>query len=157
MDLKNLLLVGFIAESNRIEGLTHEPAERELESAAHFLELDELVVGDLESLVWAFEPGARLREKVGQDVRVGKHVAPPGGARIRARLREILDDAVHDRQHPYLIHQRYEHLHPFMDGNGRSGRLLWAWQMRNHRYAPGLRLGFLHAFYYQTLEHWQGR
>ena len=37
--------------------------------------------------------------------------------------------------------------HPFTDGNGRSGRALWLWQMNNH--AP---FGFLHTFYYQTLE-----
>ena len=46
---------------------------------------------------------------------------------------------------------RYETLHPFMDGNGRSGRILWAWQMIEHNIAPGLSLGFLHAYYYQTL------
>ena len=52
---------------------------------------------------------------------------------------------------PFGIHLRYETLHPFMDGNGRSGRILWAWQMLHHDIAPGIRLGFLHAFYYQTL------
>lgn len=46
---------------------------------------------------------------------------------------------------PWEVHIAYEMLHPFTDGNGRSGRMLWAWQMRNFP------LDFLHTFYYQTL------
>lgn len=38
-----------------------------------------------------------------------------------------------------------------MDGNDRSGRILWAWQMIEHNISPGLSLGFLHALYYRTL------
>ena len=38
-----------------------------------------------------------------------------------------------------------------MDGNGRSGRALWLWQMVNqHNY--DMRLGFLHLWYYQSLQ-----
>lgn len=51
---------------------------------------------------------------------------------------------------PMRAHVEYETLHPFMDGNGRSGRVLWAWQMRRDGRDP-LQLGFLHAFYYQAL------
>lgn len=47
---------------------------------------------------------------------------------------------------PFTTHLRYESIHPFSDGNGRSGRALWLWQMKGR--AP---LGFLHQFYYQTL------
>ena len=42
-----------------------------------------------------------------------------------------------------------------MDGNGRSGRILWAWQMIEHNINPGLSLGFLHTFYYQALSAWE--
>ena len=45
----------------------------------------------------------------------------------------------------------YEMLHPFMDGNGRSGRALWAWMMLRLGQDP-FALLFLHRFYYQTLE-----
>jgi len=77
-----------------------------------------------------------------------------------ANVGEVIDTAVQagaNSVHPYLIHHAYETLHPFMDGNGRSGRILWACQMLAHDYSPGLALGFLHCFYYQALSHGQGR
>jgi hypothetical protein len=52
---------------------------------------------------------------------------------------------------PLEAHVRYETLHPFTDGNGRTGRALWYWMMVGSSRAD---LGFLHAFYYQTLKKW---
>ena len=52
---------------------------------------------------------------------------------------------------PAEYHQRYETLHPFMDGNGRSGRALWAWQRLQRGESP-FALGFLWAYYYETLQ-----
>lgn len=43
-------------------------------------------------------------------------------------------------------------LHPFMDGNGRTGRAVWAWAMQRDGQDP-FALSFLHRFYYQTLEY----
>ena len=51
---------------------------------------------------------------------------------------------------PWKMHVDFETLHPFMDGNGRTGRALWAWHMRRLDLDP-FALSFLHRFYYQTL------
>jgi len=146
-------LADFIRESNRIEGIEREPGDpqlvRELFHTRLFVTLKHVTVRDLEHFVaictGAQHHPAELRRRVGMDVRVGNHVAPLGGHEIEVRLETILRNL--DRLTPFQTHIEYESLHPFTDGNGRSGRALWLWQMGGA--AP---LGFLHRFYYQTLE-----
>lgn len=64
---------------------------------------------------------------------------------------ELSPDDVNNsgRDGAYRCHVVYETLHPFTDGNGRSGRAVWLRQMGWIVRAP---LGFLHHFYYQTLQ-----
>lgn len=142
----------FMRESNKIENILREPTEAELTATASFLGLQEIHIEDLENYVSVCQPGHRIRDRIGDDVRIGNHYPPPGGARIPNRLREILEHA-NAMVDPYHVHVDYEMLHPFTDGNGRSGRMLWAWQMVRQDIWPGLNLGFLHAFYYQALDH----
>ena len=143
-------LVRFVTESNAIEGIRRSPLPAELEAHREFLNCGHPRVEEFERFVKVVAPGMRLRAHAGMDVRVGNHVAPRGGVRIPLELDEIIQEALAGAP-PFEVHVAYETLHPFEDGNGRSGRALWAWQMvRQHEWA--LELGFLHAFYYQTLE-----
>lgn len=138
-------LTDFIRESNAIEGITREPMEAELAAAKSFLTLNRIEIVDLCNLVSVFQPDAVIRDKVGLDVRVGNHIAPRGGPGINPRLRVVLDEM--RWRNAFETHVAYETLHPFTDGNGRSGRMLWAWQMDD----AAFHLGFLHSFYYQAL------
>ena len=145
-----LNLLDFIRESNRIEGIEREPTDAEVQQHYDFLSLPSVDVPDLERFV-SVVADAPLRERVGMDVCVGSHRPPAGHPHIRGQLGIILSE-VHDRRlTPYEAHVRYELLHPFMDGNGRSGRVLWAWQMTRAGLDP-FSLPFLHRFYYQTLD-----
>ncbi len=152
MSIKSNELMFFVIESNHIEGIDRDPTPGELAATEKFIDLDYIHIEDLEALVRVLEPGARLRQHANMDVQVGNHIAPRGGPGIPLALQDLLDEANSDAD-PYKIHIKYETLHPFMDGNGRSGRALWAWQMTQQRVPPGLKRGFLHQFYYQTLEH----
>lgn len=133
----------FIRESNHIEGIERTTFE-EVTVTRGFLKSSKISVEALIMAVGVFQPGAKLRDKKGMDVRVGNHTPIRGGPEIRMRLENLL---THMHKHSaYKTHLAYQMLHPFSDGNGRSGRLLWLWQMKGD--AP---LGFLHHFYYQSL------
>ena len=142
-------LRAFLKESNQIESIFEDPDAGQISAAELFLALPRIEVQNLCAVVSAFQPGAVLRDRPGLDVRVGDYFPPRGGPDVRDRLEELLLPLARvgepGAQNPHYIHCEYENLHPFTDGNGRSGRLLWLWQMRR---AP---LGFLHHFYYQTL------
>ena len=138
-------LEAFVAESNHIEGILRPPTNEEVAALEEFLARPGIKTPDLQQLVSVFQPDAVLRDRDGLDVRVGDHIAPSGGPRIPEMLDRLLMAIWTGNIEPWQAHVEYETLHPFTDGNGRSGRALWLWQMRD---AP---LGFLHTFYYQTL------
>lgn len=146
------LIAAFVRESNWIEGIKRDPRPQEVNATANFFGLPGLCLKDLSALNRVLQPDAVLRNRVGLNVRVGDHIAPQGAPLIRNMADSIIQQIDGNESHPYQLHQKYETLHPFTDGNGRTGRALWAWQMIKYDYAPGINLGFLHAWYYQSLK-----
>lgn len=142
----------FVRESNLIEGIDREPTKEEADATATFLALPKLTIEAVLTLQMVYAPGKPLRTERGMNVRVGNYIAPSGGARIAKYLDSILLDMNYQTgaAAPFEQHVAFEKLHPFMDGNGRTGRALWAWQMIQHGINP-FSLPFLHRFYYQTL------
>lgn len=147
-------IVEFVAESNRIEGIYSVKAH-EVDATRVFLECEKLELQDVVTVQAAYAPGMPLRDRVGMNVGVGNYVAPSGGPKVASELEYILHNLNAAQRgifdNPWLMHVRFERLHPFMDGNGRTGRALWAWHMQKLGMQP-FALPFLHRFYYQTLE-----
>ncbi len=143
--------LAFIKESNAIEGIFRDPTKKEIAEFERFLALDTITIKDLKKFVSVYAPGNVIRNKSGLNVSIGGHYAPFGGKKIVDNLQEILEHLA--TEGPYKTHVAYELLHPFTDGNGRSGRMLWVWQMTKNNHGEFPRLRFLHAFYYQALNY----
>ena len=138
----------FVKESNKIERLVGFQTE-ELEAHREFLALDRIEIGDISHFVRRVAGmGSVLRMREGLNVKIGHHIPPQGGEGLIFRLKGLLAAVNSHMVSPYEAHCRFEYLHPYMDGNGRAGRVLWLWMMGG---TSELQHGFLHTFYYQTL------
>src|ERR1700690_4013570 len=138
------ILYKFVRESNKIEGI-HGIMVREIEAHEKLLELSILTVRDIEKFVSEIDPTIKLRDKPGMNVRVGNYYPSQGGDNIRTELGTILALIISTptMNDSYETHVEYEKLHPFMDVNGRSGRAIWAWQMKQEGKDP-YAIPFLH-------------
>jgi len=150
----------FVEESNRIEGISRSALTCEIDALTKFLNLPKITVEDVVEFVLVNQPGAKLRNQAGLNVYIAGSDAtlPKGGPQIERRLKILLKGISNIKERGpkvnYTVfesHRDYESLHPFTDCNGRSGRAIWAWMMCKYDVSPGIELGFLHSWYYQSL------
>lgn len=162
-------LDAFLEESDAIAAEPTTLHEREV--AEKFLKLKMVSVADVRNLAFAITPKAQLRMGADKNASEGLHRVPhsivdiEGPQDVEGLIRQILGRintfTIKTRKQPHQaknlalnIHAEFENLHPFMDGNGRVGRLLWLYvmQMTRGSYDFVKMYGFLQSWYYQSLE-----
>lgn len=138
----------FIHQSNLIEDI-NDPQEDEQSYIAWLIingepkKLTHGIICKVQKVITLHDerlsPGSRgyYRDLIGYEVQVGGYIAP--SARMVPHLMDnwILDYADPTKDFdPKLAHIRFEAIHPFADGNGRTGRMVLNW----HRLRKGMPL-----------------
>ena len=74
---------------------------------------------------------------------VGNHV-PPSPQHLPGLMYGWQANVQNPKANPWENHVQFEQIHPYVDGNGRVGRLLWAWDQmhRGNEIAPFLEYNF---------------
>lgn len=123
----------FLRESNAIEGVHDEDALKDSLEAWQYLRGQDEVTHDIVREVHGLVLQNRQPDIAGEyrDVRVwvGGRACPPA-----AEIRDLLDDLLgwipENAVDAIEWHIEFERIHPFRDGNGRVGRLLYLWHCR---------------------------
>ena len=156
-ELPAKLIRRLIKESNLIENIEGPKEVIQSRKAWDFLigqkDLSYGVICRVQSLITEnhLEPPYRgYYRSVGQvNVRVGRHV-PPGWPLVDGLMDNWLLD--YAALAPFAAHCRFERIHPFVDGNGRTGRMLLWWQELGLGLEPALILAKHRSADYLSLD-----
>lgn len=93
----------------------------------------------------------RLPNEVG-----GRETTPPAEVHkeMKALLKEYHTKKTKTFEDVIDLHQRFEAIHPFQDGNGRVGRLLMFKECLANGFVPFIITDELKMFYYRGLQQW---
>lgn len=138
-----------------LEGITidQKPLREHLEVIGHrdaFVYVEELAkkkkafskkeILDIHSLVLMDRPEDKgVYRKIPVRIMGATHI-PPDPIQIPELMEKLLKETKESKLHPIeeaaLFHLKFEGIHPFIDGNGRTGRLLMNLMLMRHGYSP---------------------
>lgn len=144
-------VIEFLDHSNRIESVYTKAALEDAKKAwRHIVSLDRITPADIVDvhliLMAKLDPEVAGKFR-SYPVRIGWQIKPFKGMEyFEARLKSMCDrmndttSKVDPEEQVKKEHVEYEDIHPFGDGNGRSGRIFYNW----HRLRLGLPIHVIH-------------
>lgn len=115
------------------EYIQKKSQEKELDKEM-ILTLHKMLISNIEDQI-----AGRFRQ-AGEYVRVGTYIAPPP-----EKVEQLIEESLieyNSNQETYFsdqiaqFHLKFEHIHPFIDGNGRIGRVIINYQLQRMGYPP---------------------
>jgi Fic family protein len=135
-----MIIKEFIRESNKIEGVTDEKAVEKSYEAWGFIaekELTHETVKETHELILENRQPDIAGEYRTTPVRIGGEIRD-NHAVIHDEMEALLDKEPSNAVEAILWHVEFEKIHPFTDGNGRIGRLLYLWHCNKLNEEPVL-------------------
>lgn len=101
---------------------------------------EEMVLNAHETLLTNIYDDCAGRYRRGKEhVRVGSHIAP-APEEVPKLMDELFEAYTNEKEHILqriiAFHLEFERIHPFLDGNGRTGRAFLNYQLKFHGYPP---------------------
>lgn len=148
-----------IRQSNLIEGIDNPEEDRRSMRAWKWLRgqhgISTGVVLELHRRITLKQLGPRQRGNWRTiQVYVGNHV-PPAPALVMPQISRLIDKLRFEYHtlDPIEMHVEFETIHPFVDGNGRTGRMLLWWHQQKRSELPTLFLNAeKHEKYYRLFD-----
>lgn len=145
-------------ESNAIEGVRSEEAISESEEAWEYLknkdEIDHEAVKKTHGLIMENrqpEIAGRYREEPDEKVWVGNHEGTDP-TQVLPEMGRLLQDSPSTHKECLEWHVKFEKIHPFLDGNGRVGRMLYWKQCLDLDVKPHLFTAAKRQSYYKLFQ-----